>query len=168
MLFSLKSQLSILAVLAATASAVTLQAYQGTCGIAPSVFAQNVPANLCVSLPTSGAVGYTNVPPGATGQTYFDGGCTNFSQGGGSGTYCLGQWSGVHSANWFIASNKLVRREPYTGEMTTGVEYTTPEGKRRRIAALADQWDHLLALAANSDWEALNAYPECKPSAVHV
>lgn len=162
MLFSLNSQLPILAVLVATASAVTIQAYQGNCGIAPGVFADNVPADRCISLPTSGAVGYTNVPPGATGQTYFDSGCTNFSQGGGGGSYCLQQFPGVHSANWFIASHKLVRREAYTGEMTTGVEYTTPEGSRRRIAALADQWDHLLALAVAEDWDALNAYPECK------
>lgn len=53
-------------------------------------------------------------------------------------------------------------RETVTGEMTSGIMYTTTEGVTRRITANPSQFEKILALTKAEDWDALAAYPEGK------
>lgn len=159
MLFT--SRLSALAALLATASAVDMQAFQGSgCDNGASVYWTNVAAYTCVTIPLSFGMRFLGMPGGAQGQAYYDSHCTNFAQAGGSGTYCLDQHNNMRSANWFWVSKKLTRREVETAEMKAGVMYKTPDGTVRRISATPGQFDSLLALVAAENWNALAAYPE--------
>lgn len=155
------SRLSALAALLATASAVDFQAFQGTgCDNGASVYWTNVAAFTCVTIPLTFGMRFLNMPGGAQGQAYYDSGCNNFTQAGGSGTYCLDAHNNMRSANWFWVSKKLVRRDVEAGEMNTGVMYTTAEGTTRRIAAAATEFESIMALVKANNWAALAAYPD--------
>lgn len=156
----LLSTLISLSALAAAAAAVGIQGFRGTCDDGPNTYIKNLPHDICQLIEVSGAVRFTEVPPGSKGHIYVDGGCRTFALEGGSGTYCLSGAGAVTSANWFTPSRRLVVRELETREMTSGFEYTTPEGIERHITVLVSDFKVVFALFADGDWDTLAAYPD--------
>lgn len=154
------TRLTALSALLATASAVDMQAFQGTgCDNGASVYWTNVAAYNCVTIPLSFGFRFLGMPGGAQGQAYYDSHCTNFAQAGGSGTYCLDAHNNMRSANWFWVSKKLVRSETDLAETTTGAQYTLPDGTLKRILVDEAEFEHVMDLAAAANWDALSKYP---------
>lgn len=162
--FNFISQLSMFAVLLGAAAAVDLQAFQGGgCDEGASVYWSNVAPNTCVTIPLSFGVRFFNMPSNAQGQVYYDSHCSHFTQAGGSGTYCLDEHNNMRSANWFYKSSKLRRSgEEQTGEPTTGIQYTDPDGTNKRIIVSPSEFEYVLGLVEAKNWTALEGYPTGK------
>lgn len=158
-------QISALAILLGVASAaVEIRFYRNSfnCDTSAYNYYYNVPAMTCLSDIGSYAVKFINVPPGGQGQTYRDPICKIFSQSGGSGTYCLSN-NLVYSANWFYPPKKLIRRGTLgDGQPSTGLQYVTGEGKKRRISCASKDFEKISKLVEEGDYAALAEYPEGK------
>lgn len=123
----------------------------------------NIPSATCYQYSTWDvvhSVKFFNVPSGAKGQVY-DGssGCSNFKEGSGSGTYCLGTYW-VSSANWFYPYKRLARDTGDDGPAVSGFQYTTADGTTRRISCAAGDFEKISKLAEDGDYAALAEYPD--------
>lgn len=158
MLFSTLISLISLGALAATVAAVDILAFQGPggCDDGSHIYFMNVRHDQCIIMPTSFGIRFLNVPPGAKGHTYRNNKCTDFVQEGGSGTYCLSGNGPVISANWFggLASQPL-------SEMTTGLQYTAPNGVSRNIrTAGAGALQRAIDLLNHKNFAMLATFPD--------
>lgn len=162
-------QLSALTLLIGAASAaVEIRFYWNAygCGTTSYSYWYDIPSYTCYSNNGAGsyATNFINVPSGAKGQIYNDypGGCSNYLQGGGSGTYCLNAGF-AYSANWFYPYKKLARdTESTEGLAISGFHYVTADGKTRRIACPPEDFKKISDFVAAGDYDALAAYPDGK------
>lgn len=158
MLFSTLISLISLGALAATVAAVDIQAFQGPdgCDDGSHIYFLNVRHDQCIPTIASFGVRFSNVPPGAKGHTYHDLECTDFIQEGGSGTYCLSGNGPISSANWFGGSLAV---QPQS-EMTTGLQYTAPNGVTRNIVVGAGRLRRAVDLLIHKNFTMLATFPD--------
>lgn len=169
-------QISTLAILALKASAaVEIRFYWDAygCGTTSYSYWYDIPSATCYGNNGAGSYGteFINVPSGAKGQIYNDypGGCSNYLQGGGSGTYCLNAGF-AYSANWFYPYKKLARDTPEDsdGQAVSGFQYATAEGGTRRISCPPEDFKKVYGLVVAGDYAALAEYPDGKSSLLVV
>lgn len=161
-------QISTLAILLGVASAaveIRFMRNVADCSGTNYAYWYDIPSYTCYQYSTWDSVHsvkFFNVPGGAVGQVYAgSSGCSNFKEGSGSGTYCLGtNW--VSSANWFYPYKKLTRDTQENGPAVSGFQYITAEGEIRRISCAPEDFEKISKLVDDGDYAALAEYPNGK------